>query len=566
MTYPSPFAAGLFTLLTVSAPAQDLAEARALRDRSVPLWEQQDYGGASAALQQAHAIYIRLEGDHAPDIAVVCRAIVWNEAMRRDAAAAQQWFEELLALAADRPELDGELRSAYGGLWRLSADTDGTAAKVAVLERARAALQQHPGSATARRLAAQCLHDIGNAHGDAGDLPAMRSMLGRAVAERAAIGDETGRCWSLVSTAYHELRAGLADEAATPLRQAWVLAETAPVLECQGALAINYGDLVRIGRETGPSPGVVDALWAIAESAVGSDRPFALPPDRAVRSAFELDRAARGDAKAALAAGKRALQLEERLDAPAEVHADLRLRVAAALADGGTAGTRYARSLAEGLDCGDGPCAPHLQARRDGLLAVLAAHGKQSADYARLARDAVAAMRALGDRQGLLDLLQQLTSIRPAKGTAEAHAELQRQLDELRSQGGPGGDGSSAQSQGVGTLPADVGPHTVVFELRFEPPTDGEGLGTAVLTDRIGGGSKRLDLRWKPRNVSFNGCGLGLFGGYVTVRSLQYGGAASAGGAPGQCSLDELGSYLPLCQGGRWLLHHNGAVRFAREQ
>ena len=96
----------------------------------------------------------------------------------------------------------------------------------------------------------------------------------------------------------------------------------------------------------------------------------------------------------------------------------------------------------------------------------------------------------------------------------------------------------------------------------FSVAFDGEQI---AVTDRLRGISWKLEVRWKPKHVSCNGLGLALFGGYVKVRSMSYDGAAAAGGAPGQTTLDELGSYLPLPAQGSLLVTRNGAWCYALE-
>ena len=67
---------------------------------------------------------------------------------------------------------------------------------------------------------------------------------------------------------------------------------------------------------------------------------------------------------------------------------------------------------------------------------------------------------------------------------------------------------------------------------------------------------------WRPRKIALNGLALTLFGGYVNIESLAYGGAAVTTGAPGTLTLDRLHEYRPLPAKGRMVITKNGAVRY----
>ena len=53
-----------------------------------------------------------------------------------------------------------------------------------------------------------------------------------------------------------------------------------------------------------------------------------------------------------------------------------------------------------------------------------------------------------------------------------------------------------------------------------------------------------------------------LFGGYVAVEGLDYGGSASGASSPGTMLLDGMGTYRPLPAKGNLLVLKNGAVRY----
>jgi hypothetical protein len=276
-----------------------------------------------------------------------------------------------------------------------------------------------------------------------------------------------------------------------------------------------------------------------------------------LREVLELDRRSRGAGKA-LAAARRAAECiaEPR---PAEVGADLRIRVASAAMAAGKPGLPFASEQLAAVDVGRGPCAPHLAARRAAAAAAIAAHSGKVEVYEAEAEAAIRGMSELGDRAALLALLHQVGEVPIEAGRSAVRDRLASRLAALRRDGAPGGDGASSTMGGLGELPADAGEHTVVFTVRYltEP-------AALELTDRFGGQSQRHELRWKPCNVNWNGCGIGLHGGYFVVRSLQYGTNGASGGALGQGTLEQLGNYLPLTGDGHWELCNNGAVRFLR--
>jgi hypothetical protein len=540
----------------LALPGQDAGtaqQAAELREAATALWNSHEYRAASDKLQEADRIYRTLPGDWSRDRATVCRAIVHDEAMDGRIDAALQWLDTLAQLARpDVAELAGELRSAYGGIWQLAQRQQGVEAQVAIVQRARTVF----GKRGQRILAAACLHDAGSLYGDADMLQPMRTALQAAAAERQQLGDLSGLGWTCNNRAHYELRAAHPDQAAASLLRGYELCARGEALECQQALAINLAGLFTAAHANEPAAGLVDALWLLTSVLCRSKQPFVFPPDRAVRETLLVEQRRNGG-KGAMAAAERAAALVAAADWPVEVKADLQLRIAAVLLAGKADSQQRAHKLIDRLDLGRGPCAPHLGARRDALLAVLAARRDVVAEYDVAARKAIDAMTVLGDRATLLALLAEVTAALPA-GRSEVRDALARQLDEHKRGGGPGGDGGSARTQAVGTVPADAGAHTPFFELSW----DAEQRDVATLRDLVGGSSQKLSCHWKPHHSSFNGCGLGICGGYFVVRSMAYGGAAASAGAPGQSTLDELGSYLPLSADGAWQILQNGAVRF----
>jgi hypothetical protein len=553
----STLASSAFLTFAVALPGQGTGTAQQaadLRDAATAMWNSRDYRAASDKLQQAEAIYRTLPGDWNRDRAVVCRAIVHNEALDGRVDAALQWLDTLAQLASAKPEvteLADELGSAYGGIWQLAQRQTGVEGQVAVVQRARTLF----GKRNQRILAAACLHDAGSLYGEAGMLQPMRTALQGALAERQQLGDLLGIGWTCNNRAHYELRAAQLEQAAPALLRGYELCARGEALECQQALAINLAELFQATRKNEPAAGLVDALWQLCTLLCKSKLPFTFPADRALRETLAVEQRRNGG-KGAVAAAERAAGLVA-AEWPVEVKADLQLRIASVFASGKADSQQRARRLIDRLDLGRGPCAPHLGARRDALLAVLAGRRDAVAEYDAAARKAMDAMTRLGDRATLIALLAEVTAALPA-GKSEVRDAMAKQLDELQRSGGPGGDGGSASSQGVGQVPADAGPHTPFFELSWDP----EHPDAATLRDLIGGRSQQLSCQWKPHHSAFNGCGIGICGGYFVVRSMAYGNAAVSAGAPGQSTLDELGSYLPLSADGAWQILQNGAIRF----
>ena len=89
--------------------------------------------------------------------------------------------------------------------------------------------------------------------------------------------------------------------------------------------------------------------------------------------------------------------------------------------------------------------------------------------------------------------------------------------------------------------------------------------GGIEVADLVTNAEHVLKIEWAPKNIGFNGLSLQLFGGYAVVKKLQYGGAASAAGGPGETTLDDLGDYWPVPGVGALVVQKNGAVRYRRK-
>lgn len=531
------------------------ARAVQLRDDAQAAWQQKNFRAASDHLQAAYACYRESPGDHLPDIAVICRAIVWNEVDDGRLEAAERWFQTLVGHVPARATTAvlSDLRSAYSALYVGVSRTEPPTGHLQVLTNARGLLQQKGHG----RLAAQCEHDRGSLLGAAGDLKGARSALAVAVAERQRLGDDEGLAWSHVNLANYELAAQNVDEAVRPLLAAAELLVAGRGLAAQAAHAVNIGLLFERAAAVTPTKAALDGMWRLAELLCASSHPFVMPPDRVLREVLAVHVRTLGPGKALAAATRAAGMVSAAW--PVEVAADVRIRIAFVGLAAGAAGQAFAEKQLAAADVGSGPCARHLSARRVAALAALAAARGKVDVYEREAAAAVAGITELGDRAGLLELLRQVSTVSIAAGRSVARDRFAEQLAALLLEGGPGGDGSMASMARLGELPADASEHTRVFSIAAAADPV-----AFQITDHIGGRSDRFDLRWKPHNANWNGCGLGFFGGYFVVRSLQYGTNGASQGAPGQTTLDALGSYLPLPGTGRWELTVNGAVRYVR--
>ena len=137
-----------------------------------------------------------------------------------------------------------------------------------------------------------------------------------------------------------------------------------------------------------------------------------------------------------------------------------------------------------------------------------------------------------------------------------AIATLTQDLHQLKRMGAPGGRGGSSDSQGVAQGIDKLGQHAPVFELRYAD-------GQVLVRDLLGGKEGNTDGAWKPHNYAFNGLSLRIWGGYVSILSMNYGGGSSSQGARGGDGLGDLSiDLLPLPATGSLVVAKNGAVSY----
>ncbi len=532
-------------------PGQDAKAASSLRDASATAFKAKQYREAIDKLQAALAIYESL-GGHLDEKAICLRAITWNEHHDGKPMAALTSFEALAELAAGKESIHHELKNGWNAVSQSIYGLADLDAQVNTFAGMAKTLKRHHHDI----LAAQATHNLAGVHGKQGNHKAMANAFARAIAIRKRLGDHDGVGWSQNNTAYHYLQAEMLREALPPLEAAAELVASGKVTACQQAVATNLATAIALAAKNKPSRRTLSALWRLAKRAGASDRPFAFTPDRLVRAALATDIARNGD-KGGTIASRQAMAIARSSDWPNEVSADITLLAAHAALHARK--PRIASKLIAELECGRGPCAPHLTARRQVVEAMIAGAKGNARGYDTAAKAAILGMQTLADRRGYWQALEALTLV-PVDGSKQ-QPQLAKSLVALRSSGGPGGNGGSARSNKVGRIPADAGDHLPIFEVRWNAERE-----TIEIEDLIGGSTWNRKPTWKPNCVSFNGVGIEFFGGYIRVRSCNYGGVAVSGGARGETTLDQLGNYVPVTTSGSWQITKNGALRHRAQQ
>jgi hypothetical protein len=541
-------ALGAVATPVVRAADDALGRAAKLRDASADDWRAGRYAEAADKLRKALAIYDATPGETPADRAVTLRALTWNLVRAGDAQGAVATFVRLLAEVKAHDEMRPEIDTAWSAIWEAASKAAGTDAARTLLEPLLKAARKQgfPG------VWAQATHSLASIARHHGENETAESLLGQAIEERRRIGDARGLVWSLNNLANLRLVEGRTKEALDPLREAWEVLHREHVPAPQAAVAANVRKAL---RAFGKDPKLHGAAWlrTLEDVAVRTGQGSILPPSELDRRALRL--AVAQEKKDTVLALAKALATRRGDPAVPEIQADLGLRAArVALALGRRA---EARRWAQAVEVGEGPCAPHLAARRALVLALVGAvPGARADGFADAARSAAAAWRRLGDFQGRRDALGDLVRAARAAGLAVAIPDLVEEQQEQRRQGAPGGAGNSAISDAHASKLADLPLDGVVFRLTTK---DGriavEDLGTSR--------TRTYDVSWSPRHVALNGLSLTLFGGYAVVRLSRYGGAAIGASAPGSTTLDALGPYMPIPEHTALLVLKNGALRYA---
>ncbi|HEX5136307.1 MAG TPA: tetratricopeptide repeat protein [Planctomycetota bacterium] len=527
---------GLCLLAMVAAgDAGGLKEASDKRNAATEDWNAGRHEDAARKLREAAEIYERLEGDHTADWAITMRALAWNESRLGDASAALGTFARLVEGLATHEALAGEIGSAYTAMYELAKAQDSFEKAQAILRRCR--------EITAPKhldvLAAQTLHDVAGLAAQHGDVPGGVKLYREAIAERRRLGDDLGVCWSLNNLAYWELQAKDPAAAAGPILQACCLLHEKALVPPQAAVAINLRQVLEhLDADPGPHAA---ALLAAAAALAGSRMPREITVSRLARPLLE-----HGDWETV-----ETLAGLKQKGVPAEVAADVTIRAArGAVALGKSAD---ALRWLEGLPTGSGPAAAHVVARVRTARALAHAAAKNGDAFLGAARLAADAWRELDDFEGNRAALAELAAA--ARALDIDAPDLAKAADEAQRAGAPGGAGGSARAGGDRRGFSKLGLHDPLFLFSFAD-------GRIRVKDEVSGQSLEVPVEWKPRNIALNGVVLTFFGGYVVVRSVDYGGAAATAGAPGSTTLDELGDYWPVPEQGELVLTRNGSVTY----
>jgi tetratricopeptide (TPR) repeat protein len=532
-------ALAVFLAVPVLAQESPVEEAARLRDESSTAWKEKRYADAVTLLRRADEIYEQEEGEFLDERAITLRALCWNQVLAGETEPARDTWIRLSALVRGRKTANSEVWSAYQALYDGAKASEEPGEYLAPIRKAA----KKDGR---DEIAAQVLHDTGYLLLEAGRAREAEKAYEAAIRERRKIGDDLGVVWSRTNLANLLLAEDRLTDALGELSEAFraVRDEKNPVGPPQAALAKNLRDaLGRIAKTEEPGKKVVDWLWWMATTA-STDTPEIVPADVFYRAALAADPSPRAAEKVAR------VELPGR---PEAVRADLVIRAARAAIGAGAA--RRARPWLDGLAIGESPTAPHLAARRDTVLALVSAALGEAERFRGEAETAAAAWRELGDFSGRQGALIELADAAKELGLDEPMADLIREADEVRRSGSPGGAGGSASSGGDRSGAKNLGPLDPLFAVTVEN-------GRVRIRDLVASKDTAAAITWTPKPVGLNGLSLLLFGGYVKVRGLAYGGASVSEGAPGSMTLDELGEYFPLPEVGRLVILKNGAIDY----
>ena len=169
----------------------------------------------------------------------------------------------------------------------------------------------------------------------------------------------------------------------------------------------------------------------------------------------------------------------------------------------------------------------HLAARLAVARARCAkAAGTKAADVQTTIEGARKALTTLGDWSLVLASLPLLADAAKANGLASLASEVASEAEAGQATDGEprGGRGSSARGGGNRERYRNLGHLDPVFEVTW---SDSKLSIRDLLTDAE---PLRVDVVWQPESLSINGLSLTVFGGYVVVRKLDYGGASVTSG------------------------------------
>lgn len=395
------------------------------------------------------------------------------------------------------------------------------------------------------------MHDRGCMAGNREDYTSMNRWLRKAIAEREEIRDDLGLAWSFNNLAYYLLNKGDLRSAMPSLKSAYELVlagESVPA----SSVAVNLQRVLEWNLTDKPDRKRVQWWWSLADLAASSKRPESISAERLVRMAHSTE-LKRGGPRKAIRAAERLIdyQLPGR---PPEVRTDLMLLAC----DAAILGSEFetARDWAAGLQVGNGPCAEHLEARKLVLQARIYAGLGEALAYDEHVRLAMSALNSLGATRFERESLATLASAGEALSGSEMNSVVSKAASDAKRRGRPGGAGGRVQTLSPSPQIRGLKETAPVFSLSWSAEDK------IVLRDLLAEQEIPIDLSWKPHNHTLNGLSLGVFGGYVQVRSMNYGGSTPSGGSPGETRLDEWGDYRPIASEGSLLITKNGAVSY----
>lgn len=539
------------------AGAEDdpLAHAMKLRNESTELWRAKRYTDAAAKLREAAIIYEGLEKPPANELAVTLRALIWNEKLAGEWDVIATDYIRLLRLVKANPDLDSELQNALGALWQAataqSTHDRGNAIIAPVLQAAEDMDHQ--------AMVGQLLHSSGSLASthQLNDLAV--DYFERAIRVRTEIQDRVGLGWSLNNLAnVHVKDRGEPMAALDALDRCHALVHEEGVYTMQSSLGFNMNLALTQLTDDGTTAPPDKALeWIrriigrLATSKTGATTSFA----RIGRTWLAWTAATKKAADIAKV-GKQLLDLKP-ATLPVEVRADLAIRAADAVLTAGRPKT--AASWLKAVEVGTGLCADHLRARMSLVTARIAATEKSASKrkkaFLAAATQSFELWRAQTDRLGRKDAYRALLDAATACDAVVELADVQKALNDLESEGVPGGPGGFATASGNRAKVDELALDDVLFTIR--QTKDG-----IEVHDVAAGNNQTAEVEWMPKSIGFNGLSLTLFGGYAVVKRLNYGGSASAEGTTSEIRLHELGDYHAVPGKGALLVQKNGAIRY----
>ena len=540
-----------------------LTDASKLRDHASKDFYERRYADAADKLRRAAAIYDTLGAQRpAGDLAVTLRALLWNEVNAEQLDKVLPTFQRLFELAAPNAKLHGEFNSAGDALWAAGKKLKSLAA----VEELMGPVEKLYTAADMPSRASQIRHNRGSLARRLGAYPEAIDHYETAIAQRKANGNEIGECWTRNNVANLYLEYLDKIEPALPhLAAAFALTQKSYVAPPQAAIGYNIRKALEMLEE---DKAARTSKWArewvvhMAETAAASRAGDVVSPGLLYRRglAWTVETGKPAD----LRAFAKRLQAFTSAALHPCVAVDVRLRTAGALVEAGE--WKDAEKL-PGPALGDeaaGPAGQHLQARLALLDARMAAARKERAKLLRFGSTALTKIVALGDKQLIRDAHTQLVETAlalvpwpedEAKQSKHPFASWVAARDEWVSKPVDGGPGGTASAGGDRSRHKELKLDDDLFLISIRD-------GKVVVRDLVTKSEQSFEVQWTPKPVGINGLNLKLFGGYVVVTSLSYGGGSAVSGMSSETTLEALGDYLPIPAKGYVVVQKNGGIRY----